>query len=606
MSRRTRLLVRYWLVSGLVLAASVVAAIRPWRPDAVAVVPGDRDIAGLTDGLARRPPDDAPDAVFVDVSEAAGIRCDNFGATRSRALPEDMASGAAWLDYDGDDDLDLFVVRMEPLDASKKTPGAAAGHALFRNDGGTFVDVSVASKVGTPVHGLGAAPADFDGDGRIDLYVTCYGRNQLLRNLGDGTFADVASEAGVALDGFSSGAAWADYDGDGDLDLYVAQYVAYRDDPSARGRVSRQGAMQIPYSMNPSTYPPVGGRLYRNRGDGGFEDVTSEAGVGNAKGKGLGVAFTDLDGDGRPDIYVANDVSDNVYYVNRGGGRFDDVSARTGTADYRGAMGIAVGDFDGDADDDLFVTHWIAQENALYRNDSEPFDPADEASRRPPEDPAARILMYMDVADRFGLGAIALDFVGWGTSFFDYDLDGRLDLFVANGHTIDLPEQGLRLEPQRPLLFWNGGDRGFFSMGTRAGDVFGRRFAARGAAFGDYDGDGDEDVFVVVHGAPGLLLRNEQRTGHGHVVVRTSQSGMNRFAVGARVTVTAGGRSQSRTVGAQPSYLSGNAYDLVFGLGDRRSVERVDVTFPDGTRRTVASPTSKVVAVVKEDVDVPK
>jgi hypothetical protein len=586
-TRRVRLLVRYAAVSaGVVVLAWGLAAVATSRRDAP-VVPGDLTVAGLTDDLRRRPPDDAPRVEFVEAAAASGIDCDNFQAVRSRVLPEDMASGCAWFDLEGDGDLDLFVVRMEPIDASKGAPGRRSGHALFRNEGGgRFTDGTRAAGVGLPVHGLGVAPADYDGDGDVDLYVTCFGKNQLFRNDGGGRFTDVASEAGVAVESFSTGAAWADYDQDGDLDLYVAGYVRYVDDPSARGRASRQGAFDVPYAMNPSSWPPAGGHLFRNRGDGRFDDVTAEAGVSNEKGRGLSVIFTDLDGDLLPDLYVANDVSDNVYYWNRGGGRFQDVSHSSCTADHRGAMGLAVGDYDGDGDFDFFITHWIAQENALYE-------------RVPTRGDDGLGPLYMDVADRRGVGAIALDFVGWGCAFLDYDLDGRLDLFMTNGHTLDSGTP--RLEPQRPLLFWNAGARGFFDVADRSGAAVSECVSGRGAAFGDYDGDGDEDVCVVVHGGPLRLYRNDQRTGHGHLTVRVRQGGMNRFAMGAKVALTAAGATQVRLVGAQPSYLSGNALDLCFGLGEAARADRIEVVFPDGARAVRTGVPAGGVVVIEPD-----
>ncbi len=587
MSRRIRSAVRYFVISGLVLLAAAALAFALSRRSSQPVVPGDRSVEGLTDVLARRLPPEAPRIEFRDAALESGLDFLHFGAVRSRVLPEDVASGCAFLDHDDDGDLDIFLVNMEPLDPAKKLPGARRGHGLFRNEGGgKFADVSRAAGVDTPVHGLGVAVGDSDGDGRLDLYVTCYGPNQLFHNRPDGTFEEIASRAGVADPGFGTGAAFADYDGDGDLDLYLANYVEYRDDPALRGRTSSQYGYQIPFSINPSSYPGAKKRLFRNRGDGTFEDVTGEAGVENPRGKSFSVAFTDLDGDGRPDIYIANDVSDNVFYRNLGGGRFEDASYSSATADYRGAMGLGVGDFDGDGDLDIFITHWLAQENALYENISEP------ALGRP---------LYGDIADQRGLGAVALDFVGWGTSFFDYDNDSRLDLFAVNGSTMEAAEDPSRLEPERPLLFWNSGDRGFFDVGAVSGDVWMREVSARGAAVGDFDGDGDEDILVVVQGGRPLLLRNENRTAHHWLTVAVRGKGKNRFAVGAKALLTAGGRTQVRQVGAQPSYLSSSALDLHFGLGFASRAERLAIRFPDGVEKVVDDPPIDRRIVVEED-----
>ncbi len=612
MTRRRRLLLVWMLASAAILGTAAWLAYRQIVREAAPVIPGDRAVEGLTDELQRHLPEDAPRVPFRDAAEDSGLRFTCFPATRSRVLPEDMGAGAALFDADQDGDLDLFAVGMEPLDAGKRRGGAPAGHGFFRNRGdGTFEDASEVAGVRTPVHGLGVAAGDMDGDGDLDVYVTCYGRNQLFRNRGDGTFEDVAEAAGVAGGSFSAGAAFADFDLDGDLDLYVTGYVAYSDDPELRGRTSSQYGRQIPFSINPSAYSPAGSRLFENLGDGTFRDVTEELGVGNARGKGLGVVFTDLTGDGLPDIYVANDVSDNVYYWNRGNRKFRDISHWSGTADYRGAMGLGVGDFDRDLDLDIFVTHWVAQENALYRNITDEAEGGKPGEGMAPAaaggDDLGGAALYSDEADRYGLGAIALDYVGWGTSFLDFDLDGRLDILVVNGHTLEVDGRVEELEPQRMLLFWNGGDRGFFEVGPVSGDVFARKIRGRGAAFGDVDGDGDEDAYVVVHGGPGLLLRNDQATGRHWLTVRPRARSGNRFAIGAKVLVTTEEGTAVRVIGAQTSYLSTNTFDAHFGLGAAAAARRVEVIFPGGGRRVLENvPADRVLIVEAEGGDAPR
>ena len=591
MSKRRKASFRSLAFSGAILVLAAAGVLALVHRETAPVIPGDRSVAGLTDALARRLPPEAPRFEFRDVASEVGLDFHLFAAARSRVLPEDVAAGCAFVDFDDDGDQDVFLVNMEPLDPSKKRLGARRGHALFRNDAGKLTDVSQAARIDTPVHGVGVTVGDYDSDGRLDLYVTCYGPNQLFRNRGDGTFEDVAARAGVADLGFGTGAAFADYDGDGDLDLYVANYVQYRDDPAMRGRVISQYGYQIPFSINPSSYAAAPKVLYRNRGDGTFEDVTAEAGVANPTGKSFSVIFADLDGDTRPDLYVANDVSDNVFFHNQGGGKFVDASYSSRTADYRGAMGLGVGDFDGDLDLDIFITHWLAQENALYENLTEP-NPKELGVTNP---------VYADVADHYGLGAIALDFVGWGTSFFDYDADGRLDLFVVNGNTMEDESDSSLLKPQRMMLFWNDHPRGYFELGALAGEPFRRALNGRGAAVADFDRDGDEDMLVQVVGGKPLLLRNESDHRHHWLEVALRSKTKNRFSVGGRIVVEAGGRSQLRVVGAQPSFLSASSLDVYFGLGAAARVEALTVRFPSGKEIVLRDVAADQRLVVEEE-----
>jgi len=551
-------------------------------------LPGE-DVEGLTATLARDLPEDYPRVTFTDVAAEAGIDWRHFGGTRSSQLPEDMGSGAAWGDYDGDGWPDLFLVNIaRPLMAVADDTASDARSALYRNLGdGTFRDVSAEAGIDHATTGMAAAWADYDGDGDLDLVVTAYGRNTLYRNEGDATFSDESAPTGVGKEvGFWTGAAWGDYDRDGRPDLYVTGYAQYSPGANA-GLRALQYEVEVPASLNPSSFRPERNLLFHNEGDGTFAEVAARAGVEGADGRSLSAVWADFDADGWLDLYVANDVSDNALYRNRGDGTFENVSHAALVADYRGAMGLAVGDWDGDGDADLFITHWIAQENALFSSrlaDGRSAGPADGrvAGRADGPAPADLPLQFLDEADRFGLGQIALDYVGWGTSFFDYDNDGRLDLFVANGSTFEKKDDRELLEPMTDQLFWNrGSEEGFYDVSPVGGAYFGERRVGRGAAFADYDRDGDVDVVVVNHGEAPSLLRNDggNRASWLEIVLAGSP-------VGARVRLVAGGRAQLRWLGAQSSYLSQNSSVLHFGLGEATSVDTVEVSWPDGTLDT--------------------
>lgn len=564
----------------LVVVTALVIAL---EPGADPYRPGDQ-IEGITSALDRKLPPDIPQVVFTDVTQAAGIDFLHFPGRRSTQLPEDMGSGAAWGDFDGDGHLDLYLCNIAgPLTLSPEETAKSTGwNRLYRNRGdGTFEDVTTASGTGFLGTSMAAAWADFDGDGRLDLAVSSYERLILYRNRGDGSFEDVSETAGVSgYRGFWTGLAWGDFDGDGDLDLYVCGYVKYAYHPEDLERATAQYDALVPFTLNPSSYEPHPNLLLRNEG-GRFQDVAREAGVENSAGRSLSAVWCDFDEDGWIDLYVANDISDNVLYRNRGDGRFDDVSHRAWVADYRGAMGLAVGDWDNDLDQDIFVSHWIAQENALYDN----------TLRMPggPEPQAPR-LQFFDIADQTGLGQIALSYIGWGTSFLDYDNDGRQDLMVVNGSTFQDPEDSSRLASMRDLLFWNKGhESGFYEVGSALGDVFTTPRVGRGLAVADYDNDGDLDLLILNFGDRPLLLRNDGGHAGGWLRVRLRGEGPNWQGIGGRVEIRFGDQVQSQVIGAQASYLSQNAAEAFFGLGKADSVDRIRVRFPGGQVRELHS-----------------
>jgi hypothetical protein len=589
LSRRRRRVIVAAAASSIVIAG--VAAAVMHRRTASQYDPS-APVEGITAELERRLPADHPKAVFRDVAAEAGVRFHHFPGVRSTQLPEDMGSGAAWGDFDGDGDDDLYIVNVSaPLtDASPQPSNAAATSRLFRNDRGAFVDVTEQAGVGVWGCGIGAAWADADRDGRLDLVVSTFGGLRLFRNRGEGTFDDATAASGLgAFRGFWTGLSWADYDRDGDLDLYVCGYVQYTYDPEDASKKSSQFDAEVPYVLNPSSYRPQPNLLLRNDGRGRFTDVATAAGVVNSSGRSLSASWADFDDDGWIDLYVANDVSDNALYRNLGNGRFEDVSHPTWVADPRGAMGLAVGDWDLDGDFDIFVTHWLAQENALFSN-----------MRIGSKGAAAGKMVFMDVADQEGLGQVSLDFVKWGTSFFDYDNDGRPDLLSVNGSTFQDPKDTRRLIAMRHHLFWNRGDReGFYDVAPVAGAPLVEPTVGRGAAFSDYDQDGDVDVLVVNHGAPARLLRNDGGNARHWLAVR-ARGAADPQGLGAVAWVTAGGRTVMQQVGAQPSYVSQNSSTLHFGLGDATRAETVRVRFASGreaVQRDVAG--DQVIAVAE-------
>lgn len=586
-NRRHSLLFRWVIVSAI---GTLVVGVAVWffsRRERVVVLAAGADIEGLTSVLKQEGVKDFAPIQFSDVTEQLGVRMRHFPADRSSLIPEDMGSGVAWGDFDGDGFSDLFVVNF----AGAVVPGAVidreAGRSrLFRNDNGKrFVDVTDQSGIDFVGFGMAAAWGDYDNDADLDLYVTAYGNNALFENAGDGTFRNVTDKAGVQDSRFSSGCSWADYDRDGDLDLYVCNYVDFVFREGDRSLPDPKYAEQ-PYTTNPSSYAPVANSLFRNRGDGTFEEVAAKVGVADPKGRGLSVSWADLDNDGWPDLYIANDVSWNGVFRNRGDGTFEDIAATSLAADYRSGMGLAVADFDDDLDHDIFITHWIAQENALYRNQllDESFD-----------QPMGHSLWFLDAADQFGLGQIALDMVGWATGFCDFDNDGRRDLWLVNGHTFERVEGEKRvLIPQPPFVFWNRDNKHFVEMAASTCPRLARPFVGRGGAEADFDKDGLMDLCVLVHGEGPVVLRNVS-SGGGHwtrIVLR--QKNGNTQAIGARVLLRIGeGKPGGRPthmaeIGASPSYLSQRESAVHFGLGKAERIDELRILWPDGSQESHA------------------
>jgi tetratricopeptide (TPR) repeat protein len=563
------------LVIGVAGAAVGYLIYRATRPDVRR--PGE-ELPDITEKLSRNLPAEAPMPVFVDVTAAAGLAgFRSFFGDRTSQLPEDMGSGAAWGDFDNDGDDDLFLVAAGgdlTLPADEWAPSE-----LFENLGdATFRRVEDFPEL--RISGMGAAWGDYNADGWQDLAITGYNslllwRNEQGRLVRDESFPD--------LEGYWSGVSWGDFDNDRDLDLYVCGYVQYQTDGGEQRQASQQYGTAVPYTLNPASFEPERNLLFQNEGDGTFTEVAELWGVSNPAGRSLGALWQDFDDDGRLDLYVANDISDNALFLNRGE-TFEDVSLAAWVADYRGAMGLAAGDWNRDGDEDLFVTHWIAQENALY--DSRLV----ELERNRIEGQPIQ-LSFSDQAARLGLGQIALHAIGWGTGFVDLDADGWLDLLVINGSTLETDEVPKRLKPQSAMLLWNQQGEYFHDLAPLS-ELLATPHVGRGLALSDYDADGDLDI-LIVHLYEGVqLLRNDMQSGNWlQVRLRSRFGGTDAgegLADGSSVTAKVGDVVLRRSL-TGASYLSQSSRVLHFGLGEAGALEDVEVRWLAGETESFGS-----------------
>ncbi len=575
-----------WAAGVLITATLIGAGVTSWlylrsRPEQYR--PGE-DHPEITRTLQREIPPEAPMPRLAEVAQSAGLGSYRaFAGPRSSQLPEDMGPGAAWGDYDNDGDEDLFLVSAGG--ALSLPPRERAPSLLYENLGdGTFRPVRDFPE--TRIIGMGAAWGDYDADGWLDLVVTGYHSLILYRN-DRGRFT--RAQALPDLAGFWAGATWADYDNDRDLDLYICGYVQYEEADASAARVSQQYGRSVPYTLNPASYKPERNLLFRNDGDGAFTEVAAELGLDNLQGRSLGALWHDFDDDGWLDLYVANDISDNVLYWNRGG-TFEDISHAAWVADYRGAMGLAVADWDRDGDDDLFVSHWIAQENALYdsllvdfkkRRPNDQPGAAGERAAAPAWDGEPR---FMDTADARGLGYIALQFVGWGAEFADFDADGWLDLVVSNGSTFETGDTPPRLRSQEPFLLWNQRGQHYHNLALLH-DVLRVPRVGRGLALADYDNDGDVDILFVTRDSGVLLLRNDMQTGNWVKLRLRSRAGDGKgsfgFGDGAKLVARVGEAVLRRAPGG-PSYLSQSSRIVHFGLGEATRIDSLQVRWLGG------------------------
>jgi enediyne biosynthesis protein E4 len=512
---------------------------------------------------------------LVDVAAAAGIdRLNQSGGPAMDYIVDANGNGAAFFDYDNDGDLDALLVNGSTRELLAR--GGTQMATLYRNDGsGRFADVTSDAGFDRRGWGAGVCVADYDNDGFQDAYITAFGANVLWRNSGSGTFADVTRHAGVGRRGWSTSCAFGDYDRDGHVDLYVAAYVQFDDKLiPARAATGNCRFMAADVFCGPKKLTGEKDVLYRNRGDGTFEDVTERARITDPGHYGFGVVFSDLNDDGWPDIYVANDSVPNLLFRNQGDGTFAEMGLLSGAAlsgDGRpqAGMGADAGDVNGDGLPDLVVTNFSHDYNTLYENG-----------------PAG---VFTDRSYAAGIAATAGPYLGWGVKFVDMDNDGRLDLFVANGHVYpEVDRHGLGTRYHQPnQLFINEGKR-FRHASAEVGGGLLLEKSSRGAAFGDYDNDGDVDVLVVNMNDRPTLLRNDTPRAAHWITLRLVGVKSNRDAIGARVRIEAGGRRQSTEVRGDGSYLSHSDTRAHFGLGTATRVDRIDIRWPSGLVESAA------------------
>ena len=510
-----------------------------------------------------------PSSLFEEISPASsGISWRHVnGRSPEYYLPETTGAGCAFLDYDNDGWMDIYLVNSGKCDFFDPSPPLR--NALYRNNrDGTFTDVTDKAGVAGGGYGMGVAVGDYNGDGLPDLYVTQYGRNILYRNNGDGTFTDVTEKSGLAAPGWSSSAVWFDYDNDGKLDLFICRFVEFNKSKNKFCGNERTGER---FYCIPSVYPPMRSLLFHNNGDGTFTDVTTESGIGKVLGKAWGVVATDINNDGLMDLFVANDTVQNFLFRNRGHGKFEEIGLASGVAfsqdgRARSGMGVDSADFDQDGWQDLFVTNVDQEMYAIYRNrHDESFD---------------------DVAGTTGIGRTTRLMSGWGVKFFDYDNDGNQDLFIANGHPDDKIEvHSTHVTYKEPLLLFHNNGRSFENVSTSAGPAFSESFAARGMAIGDFDNDGAVDVLVAVNNGAPVLLRNLAAKANHWLGIKLVGKKANSDAIGARIIWQADDLKRGKLKTAGGSYLASHDPREVLGIGSHSKIDRLEIRWPQPSGR---------------------
>ncbi len=519
----------------------------------------------LPPNMLRGNPANDPSFVLKDVTQQAGINFrHNSGAYGGKLLPETLGSGCAFLDYDRDGFQDILLVNSMDWPGHQRTRSSLK---LYRNNrNGTFTDVTRAAGLDIELYGMGVAVADYNNDGFPDILITCVGQNRLFRNTGKGTFVDVTKSSGLAgRQAFSTSALWFDYDRDGHLDLFVCNYVNWS--PEHDVFCSLDGKNKS--YCTPEAYRGETCWLFHNRGDGTFEDVTAGSGIFDTSSKSLGVAMLDFDQDGWPDLFVANDTQPNKLYRNLRNGKFKDAAVEAGLAfsadgKARAGMGVDVADFENSGRPGIAITNFDNEMVGLYRS------------------PAAG--QFDDVSLAAGVGGPSKTTLGFGCGFADLDLDGRLDLVVANGH-IDDTVRNIRGNvgyAQPPHIFLNLGKGKFQDVAATHGGDFAVPRVARGLAFADFDRDGHVDLLLTTNNGPAYLFRNDVRSGNRALRLQLTGTKSNRDAIGAIVRIEHNGQSQMRTVHGGSSYLSQSELALSFGVGKSDHIDRLTVEWPSG------------------------
>ncbi len=512
----------------------------------------------------------SPAVRFTDVTAAAGIKfTHNAGKAGKKYLPETMGSGVAFLDADGDGWLDILFVNSKDWTAKGRRSTA---RLYINNRKGGFTDATAGSGLDLNIYGLGVTVGDYDNDGRDDVYITALEGDRLFHNEGGGHFRDVTTASGIRNADFGTSAAWVDYDRDGKLDLFVANYVNW----TQKGDLwcSLDGSTKS--YCTPESYKGRSSKLFHNLGNGKFEDVTQRAGIGDATSKSLGVTVFDYNNDGWPDLFISNDTQPNKLYRNNRNGTFSEEAVSAGVAFgedgvARGAMGADVADYDRSGRPHLLVGNFSNQMLGLYHNEGN--------------------ALFVDEAPRSALGRASLLSLTFGLFFFDYDLDGWPDIFCANGH---IDEEIGRVQPkiqyrQPPLLFRNQGKGKFEDVTRQQSAEFQRAIVARGAAYGDFDHDGDLDIVVSTNNGPGYLFRNDGGNRNHWLHLKLQGTKSNRSAIGAKVTIDSAGGRQWQMVRSGSSYCSQSELALTFGLGSQTKVNSIDVEWPSGAKQRLTN-----------------
>lgn len=493
----------------------------------------------------------------------------NNGQSAERHLPETVGPGCAMFDYDNDGWMDIYFVNSGPSDFFK--PAVALKNALYHNNhDGTFTDVTDSAHVAGGTFGMGVAAADYDGDGWTDFYVTSYGRNILYRSNGDGTFTDVADKTGTSAPGWSTCAVWFDYDNDGKLDLFVSSFVYY----DKQLNVLCSDELKRSYYCIPRPYKPSPSHLFHNNGNGTFTDVSKDSGIAGSPGKSFGAVATDVNNDGRMDLFVANDTVANFLFINQGGGKFEEAGFAAGVGysaagKPRSGMGVDAADFDGDGWQDLFVANIEQEFFSLYHNQKD--------------------LTFTDEPGEIGPATQFLS--GWGLRFFDYDNDGYVDLFLVNGHPDDFIEmRNARVKYREQLLLFRNTGKDFQNVSSQSGSVFNKSFSGRGMATGDFDNDGDLDVLIANNGEAPVLLRNDGGNRNNWIGLQLIGKQSNPAAVGAVITWQAGALKRSRLKISGGSYLSSHDPREILGVGSASKVDYVEIRWPSGKMTRIKNP----------------